>query len=256
MGVKPWEYAVFCPPLLTKIVTPARRRLSLTLLYSSLRAEHARVRRHQLVSSRPSLLLLVNRRRCPSFLHRLPSCLAPGARHCSRLAIVFARGAAIVPVTDMSQQHLPFPPPPPPPQGSVSPRAGTAPYFTQQHQRTRPGPAQPPSITTNFLRTQGVGPQSQTPASAVGSAPHSALSYTHTPSTPSARTPSAAYPDAGHLLDPSRAYHQSPASPSMAQQPYNPRQWSGHGHGSHLAYSQHPSPLSRANVEVTGMEGE
>jgi hypothetical protein len=156
----------------------------------------------------------------------------------------------------MSQQHLPFPPPPPPPQGSVSPRAGTAPYFTQQHQRTRPGPAQPPSITTNFLRTQGVGPQSQTPASAVGSAPHSALSYTHTPSTPSARTPSAAYPDAGHLLDPSRAYHQSPASPSMAQQPYNPRQWSGHGHGSHLAYSQHPSPLSRANVEVTGMEGE
>jgi hypothetical protein len=47
VGVKPWEYAVLCPPLLTKIVTPARRRLSLTLLYSSLRAEHARVRRHQ-----------------------------------------------------------------------------------------------------------------------------------------------------------------------------------------------------------------
>lgn len=161
-----------------------------------------------------------------------------------------------MPVTDMSQQHLPFPPPPPPPpQGSASPRAGTAPYFTQQ-QRTRPGPAQPPSITTNFLRTQGVGPQSQTPVSAVGSAPHSALSYTHTPSTPCARTPSAAYPDAGHLLDPSRAYLQSPSSPSMAQQPYNPRQWSGHGHGSHLAYSQHPSPLSRPNVEVTGMEGE
>jgi hypothetical protein len=165
-----------------------------------------------------------------------------------------------VPITDMSQQHLPFPPPPPPPppQGSASPRAGTAPYFTQHQQRTRPGPAQPPSITTSFLRTQGVGPQSQlqTPASAVGSAPHSALSYTHTPSTPCVRTPSAAYPDAGHLLDPSRAYLQSPASPSMAQQPYNPRQWSGHGHGSHLAYSQHPSPLSRANVEVTGMEGK
>jgi hypothetical protein len=151
-----------------------------------------------------------------------------------------------VPVTDMSQ-HLPFPPPPPPPppQGSASPRAGPSPYFTPQ-QRSRPGPAQPPSITTNFLRTQGVGSHPQTPASAVGSTPHSALSY--------AATPSAAYPDAGHLLDPSRAHLQSPASPSMAQQPYNPRQWSGHG--SHLAYSQQPSPLSRANVEVTGMEGE
>lgn len=143
-------------------------------------------------------------------------------------------------------QHLPFPPPPPPPpQGSASPRAGPSPYFTPQ-QRSRPGPAQPPSITTNFLRTQGVGSHPQTPASAVGSTPHSALSY--------AATPSAAYPDAGHLLDPSRAHLQSPASPSMAQQPYNPRQWSGHG--SHLAYSQQPSPLSRANVEVTGMEGE
>ena len=157
-----------------------------------------------------------------------------------------------MPVTDMSQ-HLPFPPPPPPPQGSASPRAGTAPYFSQQ-QRTRPGPTQPPSITTNFLRTQGVGPQSQSPASAVGSAPHSALSYTSTPCALQPRTPSAAYPDAGHLLDPSRAHLQSPSSPSMAQQLYNPRQWSGHG--SHLAYSQQPSPLSRANVEVTGMEGE
>lgn len=159
-----------------------------------------------------------------------------------------------MPVTDMSQ-HLPFPPPPPPPppQGSASPRAGTAPYFTQQ-QRIRPGPAQPPSITTNFLRTQGVGPQSQTPASAVHSAPHSALSYTATPCALQPRTPSAVYPDAGHLPDPSRAHLQSPSSPNMAQQPYNPRQWSGHG--SHLAYSQQPSPLSRSNVEVTGMEGE
>ncbi|KAM0701996.1 hypothetical protein Q7P35_010906 [Cladosporium inversicolor] len=73
-----------------------------------------------------------------------------------------------------------------------------------------------------------------------------------TPSVLQPRTPSAGYPDAGHLLDPSRAHLQSPGSPSMAQQPYNPRQWSGHG--SHLAYSQQPSPLSRATMEVTGME--
>jgi hypothetical protein len=150
----------------------------------------------------------------------------------------------------MSQQHA-YPPPPPPPPATGSPRADTAPYFSQQ--RRRLGPEQPPSITTNFLRAQGVGSQAQTPASAL-SPGHSALSYS--PATPSVlqpRTPSAGYPDAGHLLDPSRAHLQSPGSPSMAQQPYNPRQWSGHG--SHLAYSQQPSPLSRATLEVTGMEG-
>lgn len=148
------------------------------------------------------------------------------------------------------QQHA-FPPPPPPPV-SGSPGTDTAPYFTQQ--RRRPGPAQPPSITTNFLRTQGLGSQAQTPASAV-SPGHSALSYSPaTSSVIQTRTPSAGPSDAGHLLDPSRAYLQSPGSPSMAQQPYNPRQWSGHG--SHLAYSQQPSPLSRTTVEVTGMEGK
>ncbi|KAM0716433.1 hypothetical protein Q7P37_007878 [Cladosporium fusiforme] len=154
---------------------------------------------------------------------------------------------------DMSQQHgFPPPPPPPPPsqQFSASPGGGTAPYFTQQ--RRRPGPAQPPSITTNFLRSQGVGSQSHTPASAL-SPGHSALPYSPaTPATSHPRTPSAGYPDAGNLLDPSRAHLQSPASPGMAQQPYNPRQWSGHG--SHLAYSQQPSPLGRVNVEITGME--
>ena len=150
----------------------------------------------------------------------------------------------------MSQQHA-YPPPPPPPPASGSPRADAAPYFSQQ--RRRLGPEQPPSITTNFLRAQGIGSQAQTPASAL-SPGHSALSYS--PATPSVlqpRTPSAGYPDAGHLLDPSRAHLQSPGSPSMAQQPYNPRQWSGHG--SHLAYSQQPSPLSRTTMEVTGMEG-
>jgi hypothetical protein len=153
-------------------------------------------------------------------------------------------------ILDMSQQHA-FPPPPPPPQATGSPRADTAPYFSQQ--RRRLGPEQPPSITTNFLRAQGVGSQAQTPASAL-SPGHSALSYSSTtPSVLQSRTPSSAYPDAGHLLDPSRAYLQSPGSPSMAQQPYNPRQWSGHG--SHLAYAQQPSPLSRVNAEVTGMEG-
>lgn len=150
----------------------------------------------------------------------------------------------------MSQQHG-FPPPPPPPVVG-SPGADTAPYFT--HQRRRPGPAQPPSITTNFLRTQGIGSQTQTPVSAV-SPGHSALSYSPaTSSVIQTRTPSAAPSDSGHLLDPSRAYLQSPGSPSMAQQPYNPRQWSGHG--SHLAYSQQPSPLSRTTMEVTGMEGK
>ena len=149
----------------------------------------------------------------------------------------------------MSQQHG-FPPPPPPPPVAGSPRADTAPYFSQQ--RRRLGPEQPPSITTNFLRAQGVGSQAQTPVSAL-SPGHSALSYSPaTSSVLQTRTPSSAYPDA-HLLDPSRAHLQSPGSPSMAQQPYNPRQWSGHG--SHLAYSQQPSPLSRAAVEVTGMEG-
>lgn len=151
----------------------------------------------------------------------------------------------------MDQQHG-FPPPPPPPV-SASPRAGNVPYFTQE--RRRPGPAQPPSITTNFLRAQGFGSQSQTPASAV-SPGHSALPYS--PATPSViqpRTPSSGYPDAGHLVESCpRAHLTSPASPSMAQQPYNPRQWSGHG--SHLAYAQQPSGLSRANVEVTGMEGK
>lgn len=155
---------------------------------------------------------------------------------------------------DMSQQHG-FPPPPPLPpsqQFPASPGGGTAPYLTQQ--RRRPGPAQPPSITTNFLRSQGVSPQSQTPASALSSG-HSALPYSPaTPAVPHPRTPSAGYPNVGALLDPSSAHLQSPGSPSMAQQPYNPRQWSGHG--SHLAYSQQPSPLGRANVEMTGMEGE
>jgi hypothetical protein len=147
----------------------------------------------------------------------------------------------------MSQQH-PFPPPPPP---TASPRTETSPYFI--HQRRRPGPSQPPSITTNFLRAQGLGSQAQSPASALSPA-HSALSYTPaSPSVSQSRTPSSTHPDAGHLLDPLRVQSQSTGSPSMAQQPYNPRQWSGHG--SHLAYSQHPSPLSRTTVEVTGMEG-
>lgn len=152
----------------------------------------------------------------------------------------------------MDQQHG-FPPPPPPPQVSASPRAGNTPYFTQE--RRQPGPAQPSSITTNFLRTQGFGSLSQTPASAV-SPGHSALPYSPgTPSVVHPRTPVVGYPDAGHSSDsPSRGQLQSPGSLNMAQQPYNPRQWSGHG--SHLAYSQQPSPLSRGNVEVTGMEGK
>lgn len=150
----------------------------------------------------------------------------------------------------MSQQHG-FPPPPPPSQSSASPGGSAPSYFSQQ--RLRPGPPQPPSITTNFLRAQGVGPHSQTPASALSPAQF-ALPYSPaTPSTHNPHTPAVAYPDSNpHLLDPSRAQLQSPGSPSMAQQPYDPRQWSGHG--SHMAYSQHSSPLSRANVEITGME--
>lgn len=152
----------------------------------------------------------------------------------------------------MSQQHgLPLPPPPPhPAQSSTVTGGGLGPVLIQRRRQT--GPVRPPSITTNFLRTQGIGSQATTPASGL-SPGHIALPYN--PASPAisfSRTPIDGASDA-HRSDFPRAQLQSPASPSMAQQPYNPRQWSGHG--PHLAYSQHASPLSRGTMEVTGMEG-
>lgn len=157
-------------------------------------------------------------------------------------AVVFAAAGGVS--TDMSQQHG-FPPPPPPHNGS--PSTGAAPYFTQQRRRTQA--VQPPSISTTFHQTQGVGPQSQTPVTASTPFPHSpAVSVAL-----SSRTTGSGFLEPGSALPPHHRAAGIPGSPSMAQQPYNPRQWSGHGN--RMMFATQSSPLTRDTREVTGMEG-
>jgi len=149
----------------------------------------------------------------------------------------------------MSQRHD-FPPPPPPPQqNSGSPATSAAPYFTQQRRRTIAA-QQPPSISTTFHQTQGVGSQLQSPATALASA---STPFPHSPAVflaLSSRTTGSTHLEPGSSLASQRL---PPGSPSMAQQPYNPRQWSGHG--SRMTFASQSSPLSRDTREATGMEG-
>nr|OQO23694.1 hypothetical protein B0A51_11838 [Rachicladosporium sp. CCFEE 5018] len=145
----------------------------------------------------------------------------------------------------MSHQHG-FPPPPPPP-SEPSPGTPAGSYFTQV--RRRAAGVQPPSITTNFQRTQGVNLNSP-----VVPSPQAQTAFPYSPSTPVASTQRTA---GSALLEPQsgvtavRVQLPGPRGDNMAQ-PYNPRQWSGHG--SHLARSQQASPLARDTREVTGME--
>ncbi|KAF2724808.1 hypothetical protein K431DRAFT_281761 [Polychaeton citri CBS 116435] len=144
----------------------------------------------------------------------------------------------------MSQQFN-YPPPPPSPNPGSNATAGYSPSLQRQHPG---GPVSPPSLTTNFLRTQGsAGLQQQvhTPVSAVSPA-----AYAFSPLTPSAlhpRTPATFFsPVQGPQANP-------PPSPSMAA-PYNPQQWTQRGHGgSHLAF-QRNSPMAQDTREITGME--
>jgi len=148
----------------------------------------------------------------------------------------------------MSQQHGFLPPPPPQQHGS--PSATAAPYFTQQ--RRRPTGPQPPLISTT-LQTQAGGSQLQTPATALGP-PNSP--YPHSPAVSvavSSRTTGSVFLEPGSAANAQRTLSNLPGSPSMAQQPYNPRQWSGHG--SRMTFASQSSPLSRDTREVTGMEG-
>lgn len=139
-------------------------------------------------------------------------------------------------------QHNGLPGPPPTP-GS----AGNVPgdFYSQ---RRRIVPAQPPAITTNFLRAQG-SPLSQTPITAVSTA-GTGTAYTFSPSTPVAlnpRTPSSLNP-------------ASPAnfarSPNPAMEPYNPRQWSQSRQlsGSQMVFGR-GSNVPPSTREATGMEG-
>lgn len=122
----------------------------------------------------------------------------------------------------MSQQYG-FPPPPPTPSHG----------FFPQRQRAA---VQPPSITTAVARVSST--QSQTPSSGTSSL-----------STPFPFSPhTSSFPQQGSSTP------VSPRPPSMASQPYNPRQWSqrGQSSGSQMVFQRNMQPSTR---DATGMEG-
>ncbi|KAI7624396.1 hypothetical protein KC319_g17929 [Hortaea werneckii] len=117
-----------------------------------------------------------------------------------------------------------------PPPTPVSAGGASGEFFAQ---RRRAAPAQPPSITTNFLRAQGSSPLSQTPISAGNATP---LPYT--PATPVTYNPAVLHPGSG-----------------LGMEPYNPRQWnqSRQVSGSQMVYGRSGSAAT-STTEVTGME--
>ena len=147
----------------------------------------------------------------------------------------------------MSQQYE-FPPPPPPRSPAV--HAATGASFPHQWRRPVSG-HQPPSITTNLVRT--FAGTAQTPASgATLGAPTPFSAYS--PSTPVAldpRTSSALVPPGSQPA----SQVVSPRSPAM--EPYNPRQWSNRGQvsGTQMVFQQRASVVPRTTQNATGMEG-
>jgi len=139
----------------------------------------------------------------------------------------------------MSQQHR-LPGPPPTPGWAESVPDG---FYVQ---RRCPLPAQPPSITTNFLGVQGGSPLSQTPMSSGDATP-----FPFSPSTPVVLN-----------LRPASALHLTSQasvsrSPNPAMEPYNPRQWSQTRQvsGSQMVFGR-GSNMPSSTRETTGMEGE
>ncbi|KAI7070944.1 hypothetical protein KC327_g7868 [Hortaea werneckii] len=119
---------------------------------------------------------------------------------------------------------------PGPPPTPVSAGGASGEFFAQ---RRRAAPAQPPSITTNFLRAQGSSPLSQTPISAGNATP-----FPYTPATPVTYNPAVLHPGSG-----------------LGMEPYNPRQWnqSRQVSGSQMVYGRSGSAAA-STTEVTGME--
>ena len=142
----------------------------------------------------------------------------------------------------MSQHHG-FPGPAPAPGSTQS-----VPGDSYASQRRRTVIAQPPSITTNFLRVQG-SPLSQTPITAI-STTGNGTAYPFDLNTPVAhdlRTPRAITPASSAVF---------PRSPNPAMEPYNPRQWSQsrQSSGSQMVYGQ-ASNSNLSTREASGMEG-
>ena len=166
----------------------------------------------------------------------------------------------------MSQQYG-YPPPPPQP-ATPSNRDR---FFEPPRRRT----AQPPSLTTTFLRTQAVGAPSQAPSSGLLT---QTTPFQYSPATPVAlnpRTPGVL--ESITLQVPSQripppppsprsqgaspsAPAPPPGTPNMAAQPYNPRQWSQQaapqmGGMVYQQQQQRASIVPADTREVTGMEG-
>ncbi|KAK5116879.1 hypothetical protein LTR85_009139 [Meristemomyces frigidus] len=139
----------------------------------------------------------------------------------------------------MSQHNgLPGPPPTPGSAGSVP-----GDFYSQ---RRRAVPAQPPALTTNFLRAQG-SPLSQTPITAVSTA-GTGTPFPYRPSTPRALNPRTS----GGLNPGSPAIPTR--SPNPAMEPYNPRQWNQRQmSGSQMVFGR-ASNASGSTREATGME--
>lgn len=136
-------------------------------------------------------------------------------------------------------------PPPPPPPGT--PHTTNAAFHFQQSRRRIDGTAvpQPPSLTTTFLRTQGgLSSQSQTP-----------ISGAFSPQTPGSYIPRT--PLSQDYASGPQSQYNTPTTPAMAQQPYNPRQWSQRSHGSmgQMMFQARESGAPANARDATGMEG-
>lgn len=139
----------------------------------------------------------------------------------------------------MNQQYD-FPPPPPPRSPGVS-APGSASFLDR-----RPPPVQPPSLTTNLVRT--LAGSSQAPISAT-------TSRTCGRCSPSPNTTSPYFPRSPGTTVPTGSGGTSPRTATME---YNPRQWSNRGgqiSGSQMVFQQRANARPPGTQEITGMEG-
>lgn len=146
-------------------------------------------------------------------------------------------------MADNNRQNLV---PPPPPGTPHNPSAAF--YVQQQHPRRRADGTfvpQPPSLMTAPLGTQGAPPsQSQLP-----------FSGTFSPRTPGSCMPRTPVSQ-DYASVPSTQFN-TPTTPAMAQQPYNPRQWSQRSHGSmsQMMFQARENGGPATTRDASGMEG-
>lgn len=148
------------------------------------------------------------------------------------------------------QEHNNALPPPPPAAPPTSRSAGNVPgefYAQQQQHRRRQTAAQPHSITTACVWSQGSSPRSHTHVSGPAESGQSSAGispYAFSPNTPVPMTPGALHPQSSSL----------PLSSPM--EPYNPRQWTQTRQisGSQMVFGRSGTNASSTR-EVTGLEG-